>query len=244
MPRIRLIMSDEALAGYFREAASWDLDRSAQAIRRARLAWLVAGGGWACAIASALALALAMPLKTVEPYVIRVDRTTGIVDIVPMYEGHEDPGEAVARYLLSHYVTLCEGFNYSTAERDYQECGSYHTQKRNQEWYNLWNPASPASPLNLYKDGTQIRAQVTAITFFKRANGLSELAQVRYIKARRPPGGTETITHWIATIEYAYVAPSKDVKLRQWNPLGFKVTDFHTEAENVVESTTLPAPTP
>ncbi len=173
-----------------------------------------------------------------------MDNTTGIVDIVPMYAGHEEIGEAVARYLLSHYVTECEGFNYSTAERDYQECGAYHSARRNQEWYALWNPSSPSSPLNIYKDGTTIRVQVTAITFFKRANGLSELAQVRYIKGRRPPGGTETLTHWIATIQYAYTAPARDPKVRQWNPLGFRVTEFHTEAETVVDTSTLPAPTP
>ena len=237
-------MKDEALGGYFQEAASWDIDRGAQAIRRARTAWMVAIGGWTCSIASAFALLLAMPLKSVEPFVIRVDNTTGIVDIVPMYAGHEEIGEAVARYLLSHYVTVCEGFNYSTAERDYQECGAYHTAKRNQEWYSLWNPSSPNSPLNVYKDGTTVRVQVTAITFFKRANGLSELAQVRYIKGRRPLGGTETLSHWIATIQYAYTAPAKDPKVRQWNPLGFRVTDIHTEAETVVDTSTISAPTP
>jgi len=237
-------MSDPALTAYFREAASWDIDRSAQAIRRARVAWLTAAAGWSCAVTTAIALALAMPLKTVEPYVIRVDNTTGIVDIVPMYAGHAEIGQTVARYLLSHYVTVCEGFNYSTAERDYEECGAYHTTRRNQEWYALWNPSSPNSPLNLYKDGTTIRVQVTAITFFRRANGISELAQVRYLKARRPAGGSEVLTHWIATIEYAYVAPARDPKSRQWNPLGFRVTDFHTEAESVVDTNTLPAPTP
>jgi len=63
---------------------------------------------------------------------------------------------------------------------------------------------NPQSPLNLNKDGTIVTARVTAVTFFKKSNGLSELAQVRYIKARRPPGGTEQLSHWIATIEYAW----------------------------------------
>ena len=49
--------------------------------------------------------------------------------------------------LLTHYVTVCEGFSFSTAERDYQECGAYHTAKRNVEWYNLWNQSEPCLPL-------------------------------------------------------------------------------------------------
>ena len=123
-------MSDD-LKAYFREAVSWDIDRTAQTIRRTRIAWIMAGAGWACAVAASVALALMMPLKTVEPYVIRVDNSTGIVDIVPMYAGRAEIGETVARFLLTHYVTVCEGFSYATAERDYEECGAYHTAKRN-----------------------------------------------------------------------------------------------------------------
>lgn len=237
-------MRDEALQAYFSEAASWDIDRSGQTAQRLRIAWMVAVAGWGCAVAVSIALMLLMPLKTVEPYVIRVDNSTGIVDIVPMYAGNAEISETVARYLLTHYITVCESFDFTTAERDYEECGAYHTARRNQEWYALWNPVNPSSPLNLYKDGTTVHAQVTAITFFARANGVDALAQVRYLKARRPPGGSEILTHWIATIEYAYVAPSKDVKTRQFNPLGFRVVDFRTEAESAADATTLSSPTP
>lgn len=234
-------MRDRELEAYFQEAASWDIDRSRQAVQRARLLALVAAAGWACAMLTAAALAWLAPLKSVQPYVIRVDNATGIVDIVPMYAGHAEIGETVARYLLTHYVSLCDAFNYSTAERDYEECGAYHTVKRNQDWYALWTQGNPNSPLNLYKDGTTIRVQVTAVTFFKRANGLNDLAQVRYIKARRAPGATEALTHWIATIEYAYASPARDPKYRQWNPLGFRVVDFHAEAESIESN--LPAAT-
>jgi type IV secretion system protein VirB8 len=233
---------NDELASYYQEAASWDIDRTAQTIQRARIAWMVAAGGWVCAVLAGVAIALMMPLKTVEPYVIRVDTSTGIVDVVPMYAGRAEIGETVARYLLTHYVTVCEGFSYATAERDYEECGAYHTSKRNQEWYNLWNQTNPSSPLNLYKDGTVVRVQVTAVTLFRKLNGLSDVAQVRYLKGRRPPGGTEQLTHWIATIEYAWVTPSRDPRSRQWNPLGWRVTDFRTEPETLADTASVPAP--
>jgi type IV secretion system protein VirB8 len=235
---------NEDLKSYFREAVSWDIDRAAQAVRRVRMAWTVAGLGWVCAIAASVSLALMMPLKTVEPYVIRVDNSTGIVDIVPMYAGHAEMGETVARFLLTHYVTICEGFSFATAERDYEECGAYHSVKRNMEWYNLWNQTNPGSPLNVNKDGSVIRVKVTAVTFFRKANGTSELAQVRYIKGRSLPGAAEQLTHWIATIEYAWVSPSSDPKSRQWNPLGWRVTDFHTEPESLADTSTVAAPHP
>lgn len=236
-------MKGEALAGYFSEAASWDADRTAQGRRATRLALAVAGAGWLAVLALSGAFMLLMPLKRVDPFVVRVDNTTGIVDVVPIYHGTAGVQEAVTRYLLTHYVTVCERFNFATAESDYEECGAFHTAQRNQSWYALWNPTNPDSPLNLYKDGTTVRAQVASVSFFKRATGVGDLAQVRYIKAKRPAGGAqEEMTHWIATLQYAYADPSTDPKVRGWNPLGFKVVDFRPEPE-VLPSGTPPSTT-
>ena len=91
---------------YFAEAESWDADRIAQFRRTARTAWWVAGAGWLCASASAIALLLLMPLKEVTPFLVRVDRSTGIVDVVPVFAGRATPEEAVTRYFLSHYISM------------------------------------------------------------------------------------------------------------------------------------------
>lgn len=230
---------DSELAGYFAEAASWDADRAALRRRTVGLALGVAGAAWLAVLALAGALVLLMPLKRVEPFVVRVDNATGIVDVAPVYAGHATLPETVTRYFLTHYVTVCERFNYATAESDYEECGAFQTPQRNAAWYALWNPNSPSSPLNLYKDGTSVRAEVTSLSFFKRANGLEDLAQVRYIKAKRAAGSAaEDVTHWIATLEYAYTQPSMDPKIRAWNPLGFKVVDFRPEPELVPDAAT------
>lgn len=224
--------TDPALEGYFEEAASWDANRVRQDRCTVRLALAVAGAGWLAVLALSGSLMLLMPLKRVEPFVVRVDNSTGVVDIVPVYTGRSGVPEAVTRYLLTHYVTVCERFNFSTAESDYEECGAFHTAQRNQAWYALWNPNNPGSPLNVYKDGTSVRAQVTSVSFFKRATGVGDLAQVRYIKAKRVAGAaTEDTTHWIATLQYAYADPSSDAKVRGWNPLGFKIVDFRSEPE-------------
>jgi len=223
-----------ALEAYFREAASWDADRAAQAARRARFALAVAGAGWLCAVASSVAIAFLAPLKTVTPFLVRVDNSTGLVDVVPVYAGHESMPQVLTRYLLKHYIDVCERFNFATAESDYEECGAFHSARRNAEWSALWATANPSSPLNLYKDGSTIRTRVTSITFFKRASGVADLAQVRYVKGQRSSDGAdERLTHWIATIQYAYVEPSKDPPLRQLNPLGFRIVDFRSEPETL-----------
>src|SRR5438270_10359490 len=230
---------EPALEGYFEEAASWDADRLRQGRRTLRLAVGVAGAGWLAVLALAGALVGLMPLKRVEPFVVRVDNSTGVVDVVPVVTAHSGVPEAVTRYLLTHYVTVCERFNFATAESDYEECGAFQTAARNQAWYALWNPTNPASPLNVYKDGTRVRSQVTSISFFRRASGVGDLAQVRYTKAKRTAGSaTEEATHWTATLQYAYADPSSDPRVRSLNPLGFKIVDFRPEPEVLTD----PAP--
>ncbi len=221
-----------ALEAYFREAQSWDADRVRQARRSQRVAWMVAAAGWIAAIACSAALAGLMPLKRVEPFVVRVDSTTGIVDVVPVFTGTARMEEAVTRYFLYHYVSTCERFNFATAESDYEECGAFHSAQRNQSWYAQWATTNPASPLNVHKDGSAVRVQVQAVSFFTHASGVRDLAQVRYVKADESAGGgEERLSHWIATVQYAYGPPSQDPRVRRWNPLGFKVIDFRTEPE-------------
>jgi type IV secretion system protein VirB8 len=224
--------ADPAVDAYLSEAVSWDADRVAMQARSTRNAWRIAALATVLLVLSLLTLMLLMPLKHVEPFVIRVDNSTGVVDVVPIFAGGEKMPETVTRYLLDHYVTVCERFNFATAESDYEECGAFHSATRNQAWFAQWDRSNPSSPLNLYKDGTSIRAQVGAVSFFTRAAGLQDLAQVRYTKAARAGGGgQDQVTHWIATVQFAYGEPSKDPRIRRWNPLGFKVVDFRAEPE-------------
>jgi type IV secretion system protein VirB8 len=224
------------LTAYYQEAASWDIDRIAGWQRSARRGWQAAAAAALCAVLACAALLVMLPLKQVEPYLIRVDNSTGIVDVVPVYGGRAQLTETVTRYLLTHYVLVCERFNYATAESDYEECGAFHTAQRNQAWYALWNTNNPASPLNVHKDGSTVSVQIESLSFFRRASGVTDLAQVRYLKIEHQPGGAQQrTTHWIATMEYAYTAPASAPRVRQWNPLGFKVVNFVSEPEVVQE---------
>src|SRR5437667_7427240 len=101
----------------------------------------------------------------------------------------------------------------------------------------LWDRSNPSSPLNVYKDGTTLRVQVSSITFFKRSSGTEDLAQVRFVKSRRGANGAEQLSHWIATIQYVYATPATDPRMRRWNPLGFKIVDYRTEAEVLAPET-------
>lgn len=228
---------DPQLTAYFEEASRWDADRAQSAEWRARLAWIVATISLLCMLASIVAVMLLTPLKEVVPFLVRVDSRTGIVDVVPTYDGTGTLDETISRYLITHYVSTCERFNWSTAESDYEECAAFHGAQRNQQWAAAWTKVNPESPLNRYRDGTTVRVDVQGVTFFARANGIRDLAQVRYLKGiQRGNGADEQRSYWTATIQYAYVAPAKDPRRRQWNPLGMRIVEFRAEAEAVDEA--------
>lgn len=234
--------TEKVLAPYFDEAASWDADRAVQAARSARIAWGVAVAAVLVAVAASCAVALLAPLKRVEPFVIRVDNSTGLVDVVPVYAGASKLPETVTRYLLTHYVQVCEQFYWSTAERDYEECGAFNSAGRNQVWAGQWALSNPNSPLNLHKDGSEISVHVVSVIFFERASGAADLAQVRYVRTSRTgDGAAGHDTHWIANVQFVYVKPSTDVLTRQWNPLGFRILAFRAEQEVPGESPPGPA---
>ena len=94
------------LRTYFAEARSWDQDRLRAAVRSRRLAWVVAGGAGALAAAAVTAVSVLAPLKTVEPYVVRVDEATGGVEVMTGLKGGKDLTyeEAVTKSFLATYL--------------------------------------------------------------------------------------------------------------------------------------------
>jgi len=223
---------DPQLESYLDEASSWEADKLRDALKQNKyLRWIIIG-----LIAIAVSLAWAIkgltPLKTTQPYVVRIDSSTGIVDVVPVYNGEAEASELVTRHLLNHYQTARERYFYAIAETDYEMVGAFNNSKTNDEWAQAWQETNPESPLMKYKDGTTVTVHVKGITFLEPDSGARDTAQIRFTTETRKGGsGAPQITHWLSTIKYAYGEPSKDDKERSLNPMGLRITSYHKEPE-------------
>jgi len=223
---------DPKLDQYLEEARTWELDKLHDALKASNR-WFKAF----CAVTFLLCCSLwaligLTPLKTTEPYVIRMDNSTGIVDIVPVYKGEGDAPELVTRHLLTHYQTARERFYYATAETDYETVGAFNTSALNEEWSKAWMEANPESPLVLYKDGTTVTVHIKGITFLELESGARDTAQVRFTTEKRQGGNAAAqVTHWLSTLKYAYGEPSKNDKIRGLNPMGLRIISYHKEPE-------------
>ena len=215
---------------YFDEASAWDIDRRALVRQSERRAWIFTSVFAIIAACSMVAVALMLPLKTVEPFVIRVDNSTGIVDVVNTLRNSSNTyDEAVSKYFLGRYLRAREGYSPSTFSIAYQEASHLSSMAMRTALYNEFNPQNPGSPVNVYKQG-DATVQIKTIAFLKPT-----IASVRYVK-RAVLQDRESVTHWVATIEFRYLNSPDTEDARQHNPLGFQVMSFRSDPESLVET--------
>ena len=222
--------AEPGIEEYLAEARGWDFDRAQAERRSARRAWWVAGVAAVVAVTAVGAVAALTPLKRVEPFVIRVDNATGVVDVVPGLKGPVEASQSLTRHLLTQYVLTRERYVPALAETDYETVGAMQGPALNQAWAALWNRTNPQSPLNVHSDGSANLVQVTSVSFLKAGSGREDLAQVRFV-VRSGDASNEQARHFVATLQYAYGEPSSDDRRRAANPLGFKVLEYRREPE-------------
>lgn len=221
----RLPSSD--LARYLDEARSWDADRLRAAERSRRLAWAAAAVMALTAMAGVSAVAALAPLKTVEPYVVRVDRATGAVDVMSGLRGGKDLTyeEAVTKAFLATYVRARESWLPAAAEANFRQVSIMSTPDEQQRWAAFFRPSNPASPQTAYGPGAEAQVAVRAVSFVA-----PNVANVRFRREVRQ-GGQATASDWIATVAFTYArAPMREAD-RLRNPLGFQVSSYRADPE-------------
>ena len=219
---------ETSLKDYFANARRFDQDRVLSAVRAQRLAWGVAAISVAALCCSCLALAALAPFKTVEPYVIRVDNSTGIVDVVSALSSDKATyDEAVTKYFAARYVRAREGFSAAEAGESFRDVSLLSSADEQARFAAFYRGSNPESPQNVYR-GASAKLAVQAISLIGKT-----VVSVRYLRTVTKGDEVHT-THWVATITYLY---SNDLKLsatdRLVNPLGFVVGDYHSDPETV-----------
>lgn len=217
---------------YLGEARTWETDKVQQLEKSKKTAWWVAGVASAIAFMAVGAVAALAPFKTVEPYVIRVDNSTGIVDVVTaLKDGRENYDEAINKFFTQWYVRYREGYSKQLAPEYYTNVGLMSVGSEQQKYYNWFNPKNPTSPLNIYGEFAKVKVTVKGTSFIK-----PNVALVRYTKAVERGNDKPQITHWAATITFKYSGAPMSEKDRAINPLGFQVVEYRNDPDSGVVS--------
>lgn len=186
----------------------------------------------ASAAAMAVALAVMAPLKTTEPFLLRVDKTTGYTDVITPFS--QDSGtydEAVSRYFLTRYLENREGYDWYTIQNMLNTVELMSSSAVFAEYNNMIH--GPLSPLYKLKKSYKILVRVQSITFLDE-----NTAQGRLVKAITDPDGKPapgyTPTQWIATIKFVWAKDKITTEAeRQINPFGLDVLSYRIDPEVV-----------
>lgn len=213
---------------YFLAIKSLEIDSVIVNRRARKIAYLVAGISCVLSIFLCCALIVLLPLKEVQPYVIRVDQNTGYVDIAkPLDESKSSNGDEIDKYFLAKYVVNYESYDWETI----QHMSDTVKLMSNNQIFSHYDHVlrSDVSPLSLFRDQRQVICKVLSVSF------INDVATVRFVKFVRNKNGdvdsSYPTTKWLATIKFDYKKSIKKENERLINPLGFQVLSYRVDPE-------------
>lgn len=231
----------EALDAYYKDAATWNRDRLEALHKSQRTAWWVAIGAASIAVLEAGALILLTPLKTVEPYTLLVDRTTGYVQALkPLETDKVAPDAALTQSFLVQYVIARESFDIDMVTANYNKVALWSAESARSGYLSSVQVSNPQSPLVIYPRTTVIETRVKSVS----ALG-TNVALVRFDTVRSDSGGqVQPPRSWVAVIRYRYTGEPMKLEDRFVNPLGFRVVRYRVDPETppppVIATTVVP----
>ena len=222
--------SRESLDAYYREAESWANDRQDMLRASRRNAWIVAVAAGTIAVCEAIALIVLMPLKTVEPYTLLVDRHTGFVEALkPLDANTIAPDKALKQSFLVQYVIARESFDIAALQSNYRKATLWSADPARAEYVSSVQVSNPTSPLARYPRSTIVSTQVKSVSPLGDNSAL-----VRFDTRRQDAGGRVLPAQsWVAVIRYRFSGEPMTREDRFVNPLGFQVTGYRRDAEDV-----------
>jgi type IV secretion system protein VirB8 len=227
-------------AAYYADAASWSQDVNSGLRRSRNLAWWVAGVATVVALLLALALVLLLPLKTVVPYTITVDRQTGAaqlargVNLGPLAEN-----DALVQSELAQYVIARETIDATDLTANYRKVGLWSAGQARRDYLHAMDRTNPASVLNGATVATEIVTTIRSIAQMSPTTAL-----VRFSTDRREGDGPVTQMDWAAVVQFGFTGAPLSMEDRLINPLGFQVTHYRRDAEAGAPQVIVPVAVP
>lgn len=192
-------------------------------------AWLITGISTLITILSVIAVLLLTPLKTVEPYVIRVDNTTGMVDILTTLDEKQiSENEALDKYFISTYVKAREGYYYDLLNQDYLLTQLMSSEKVANEYRAIY--AGDNARDQILKNSNEVSVKILSIVL-GNSNGIKTSTIRAIITTKNLNTASITQDTKVITLSYEYELTKASEANRLLNPLGFKVLTYRIDEE-------------
>ncbi|PCI98721.1 MAG: type VI secretion protein [Alphaproteobacteria bacterium] len=215
---------------YFKQGETWEQSIYANMKSSRNRAWLVAFFSMSIALSSVLCIALLLPLKTYEPYVVTIDNATGYTEITrTLKEGAISQDEAITQSNLVRYVSMRESYNPHILKENYKKIALLSDKKALKEFEELWSADNKDNPSKKYGRKSTIDTKIKSVSFLNE-----NTAQVRFLTHLRKDNVIRA-AHWNAIITFRYTQKPMKMIERFVNPLGFQVISYRKSQEILEE---------
>ncbi|WP_168463797.1 VirB8 family type IV secretion system protein [Wolbachia endosymbiont of Ctenocephalides felis wCfeT] len=168
--------------------------------------------------------------STVEPFVIEIEKKSGIVQLVdPVTVKQYSADEVLNNHFISEYIKAREVFdpyhynyNYYTKVRLFSSSNVYN------EFRSYIRSQNMDDLFNLYSDFIKTEFKIRSIQKLG-----SDIFQVRFTVEFTKKDGTSTKKNKIVLMSYRYASLEMDDQQRYVNPLGFQVISYRVDDEYV-----------
>lgn len=213
---------------YLKEAQSWETSQISDLKKSENRAWKVSVASVVVGLLGIAAATAALFRDPPDPVLIRVDNSTGIVDVVSTIK-HKDTNyeEVINKYWTQLYVRYREGYSRELADEFYTSVGLMSSRSEQDRYFQDFDPKNPKSPLRVYGDTAKVRIKIKGTSFIK-----PNVAFVRYTRSVERGSDRPEVSHWSASITFSYVGSPMKEKDRAINPLGFQVTEYRNDPDS------------
>lgn len=209
------------------ESVSWEADMVLNERKSRTVAWRIAAVACTVAAVQGAAIILMLPLKTVVPSVVMVDKLTGEGQIVSTAQEYVSTSSLSDKHWVERFVTSRERYVYRFIQYDYD---TVRRLAGDQPWANYTPMYEGSEALDVrLKDNVEIIPSVLSITL--TGNGMATVRyelRTRDYRSTAPP----VVTRRVATIRYEYKARNLVLEKEAIaNPFGFTVLAYQTDPE-------------
>ncbi|MFM0732770.1 type IV secretion system protein [Paraburkholderia sediminicola] len=213
----------DAVSWYLKQAQAFEESKVEAAEEKARIAdrRSVLMGVVALAAVSGMG-ALGLLKRPSPPAVLRVNDTTGKVDVLPTTaNGHVTFSQKTDRHDLHTYVELRESYDWETIS-DTHAAVMFMSDDHEKEAYDGL-VRGPVGPLKLLKDQARVIARVGSITF---VGATAQVFFSRQLVPLNPAAKRPDPTYWIATVAFERVNVPEKQDQQDINADGFRCTSY------------------
>ena len=208
---------------------AWEVEMHLSLRRRARLAVFAVFICLGVVLFQSLALFALVPLKTIEPVVITVDKNTGLANVDTRLNGLSlSDDEAVTQSLIYRYVRDRETYDFGDLTERLETVFDLSMGEAQTDMQALYSEDNPNNPINIYGRSGRVLVRIQSIVLQPGNRALLRVEKSVQAQAAEQP----STRNFVVSLAYGFDRTGTMSLQERWdNPTGFYVDDYRIDRE-------------